>query len=620
MVEPYKAAEERNIFEIDNARNQYERQLPATFVSTAIFWRLFSPKNQILVGTRGSGKTAILKMLTLPYLINFDNEEAVDLVDRRAYIGIYVPITTLWLGPIKSRDWSSAEEKGREFLWHLSIAACQAFTKTVEAALTRYINDERRRLEATAAIVKRLSFLWFGNQDGSHTGSLKALRDRLGDLPLEKNLFEASQFLDPYGSTAAKYGGGARFYSPVLDALLYAINFVEEILTLEQDKVSWLICLDEVETLDEDCQAIINSFMRSDFGNRYFKIATLPYAHKTLRTNLDAPLQAGNDFEYLWIDDDPATHDNLARGAVASYSSYSFARELYNKRRQTAGGSYGRWSLDRLLGKNSILSPVEFIEKGQYSRERSAINAFDDLAPRHFNQKTAERALRLREASAVERPINNAFGDQLLRKTLGLLLLRDAVTRKRGSSKLEIYSGSEMLVRLADGNARTLIRLLNSILRPGGWSHSRSNPIVSRTQQHEAAVRFSRSIVERVRSEEEVGQSLHNLLMRIGNGIASDFLGGRIGTDFVGQVTFDPTLFARFRQEIVLGMQLGLLRVDMKPGTDFVLPTASGTFRLSYCLSPAFNLMPRRGRPGSFQSVVGSRTVEQPFFDFGALA
>lgn len=620
MAEVYKAAEERNIFEIDNARNQYERQLPATFVPTGIYWRLFSPKNQILVGTRGSGKTAILKMLTLPYLVNFDDDDARRLVAQKAYIGIYIPITTLWLGPIKSRSWSSAEEKGREFLWHLSIAACQALTKTIETALSKYVADEAQRLAATASITRKLAALWFSDDNSWAAGSLRVLRERLGELPLGKNLFEAAQFLDPYGNTAAKYAGGARFYSPVLDSFLYAINIVEEVLGLAADNVSWLICLDEVETLDIDCQAIINSFMRSDFGNRYFKIATLPYAHKTLRTNLDAPLQAGNDFEYVWIDDDPANHENLFRGIVGGYATYSFARELYNKRRHTAGGAYGRHSLDRLLGKNSILSPVDLIESGQYQRERSAISAFETLAQLHFNQKSAERAARLRLASTNDRPVNTAFGDQLLRKTLGFLLLREAVRTRRGNTRIEIYSGAEMLVRLADGNARTLIRLLNSILRQGAWTKNRTNPVVSRSQQHDAAVRFSRSIVERVRSEEDVGQSLHVLLSRIGNGLSSLFHSDRIGTDVIGQAVFDESQFGRFRSEIILGMQLGLLRVDLKPGADFTLPTNGGTLRLSYCLSPAFSLMPRRGRPGSFQSIVGSRVVEQPFFNFSAPA
>ncbi len=617
--------EQRNIFEIDNARNQYEQQLPATFVPTEIYWRLFSAKNQVLVGTRGSGKTAVLKMLSLSYLLNFEDDTAYEFIRRKSFLGIYIPVTTLWLGPIKSRHWANAEEKGREFLWHFSIAACQALTKTIEAALSAYISDAFNRLAAHAQIISKLAPMWFPGDAETPCASFQDLRERLGQLPLEKNLFESAQFLNPGDNQATKFWGGARFYSPVLDAFLHGVAAVQTALGLSDDKTSWLICLDEVETLDADCQAVINSFMRSDFGNRYFKIATLPYAHKTLRTNLDAPLQVGHDFEYVWMDDDPATHENTLRGAVGDYSSSTFARTLYNKRRSTAAGAYKRFNLDRLLGKNSILSPVELLQEfRRHKDETNVVHIFEDLAKNHFNEPTLRRALRLQRATAgsdnESKAINSEFGDQLLRKALGFLLLRDAMRTRRGSAKIDAYSGAEMLIRLADGNPRTMIRMLNSMLRNSGWETASGNPVISRSHQHETSTRFSKAVVERTRSEEEVGQALYRLLTRIGIGLRGMFHDGRIGSDLIGQVIFDSSQFEQFRLEIELGIQLGLLRVDIRPGADFVLPADGGTFRLSYCLSPAFGLMPRRGRPASLLNVIGSGPVEQPGFDFSAPA
>jgi hypothetical protein len=617
--------EQRNIFEVDNARNQYEQQLPATFVPTEIYWRLFSAKNQVLVGTRGSGKTAVLKMLSLPYLLNFEDDTAYEFIRRQSFLGIYIPVTTLWLGPIKSRLWANSEEKGREFLWHFSIAACQALTKTIEAALSAYIRDAPNRLAAHAQIISRLTLIWFPGDAATRCASFQDLRERLGQLPLEKNLFESSQFLNPQDNQAAKFLGGTRFYSPVLDAFLHGVAAVQTVLGLSDDKTSWLICLDEVETLDADCQAVINSFMRSDFGNRYFKIATLPYAHKTLRTNLDAPLQVGHDFEYVWMDDDPATHENALRGAVGDYTSSTFARMLYNKRRSTAAGAYSRYNLDRLLGKNSILSPVELLQDSRRHKDASTIvHTFEELAKDHFNELTLRRTLRLRRIAVASgddsAAINSEFGDQVLRKALGFLLLRDAIRARRGSTKIDVYSGAEMLIRLADGNPRTMIRLLNSMLRNSGWESTSANPVISRSHQHETSTRFSKAVVERTRSEEEVGQALYGLLTRIGSGLRGMFHNGRIGSDFVGQVIFDSSQFGQFRLEIELGIQLGLLRVDIRPGADFVLPTDGGTFRLSYCLSPAFSLVPRRGRPASLLNVIGSGPIEQPGFDFSAPA
>jgi hypothetical protein len=621
-VKSASAALEKNAFEIDNARNQYERQLPETFVPTAIYWRMFTEKNQILVGTRGSGKTAILKMLTLPYIVHFEDPDVRSMLRSRRFIGVYVPVSTLWLGPVKFRTWANSEEKSREFLWRFSIAACQALTRTVEGCLDTYLPSLNERLVALANIIKRLCHLWFPGQDANSISSLGDLRERLGELPLKKNLFDAAHAVNPYLGSS-EFDQGLCFYSPVLDSFIAATNIVQRVLGLEESSSSWLVCLDEVETLDPELQIIINTFMRSDFGNRYFKIATLPYAHRTLKTHLDSSLQTGHDFEYLWIDEDPASQENSLRGAVSAYSSWTFARALYNKRRLQSGGVYSKHSLDRLLGKDSLLSPISLLSEDAPGAEGAALATFRRLAEAHFNEPTLQRARSmtetLRHLSSKE-AAGSRFGDQMLRKTLGFLLLRDAYARKSGAEKLAAFSGAEMVVRLADGNARTLIRLINALLRNTGYAKNRSAPVIPRRYQHETLTRFSESVLSRTKSEEEFGPALYELINRIGSGLARMFHQGKVGSDLTGQVQFDVQQFARHRHAIELGVQLGLLRVDLRPGTDFSLPVDHGVFRLSYVLTPAFRLMPRRGRVSSLATVVGASQIEHPVFTFGSTA
>jgi len=67
----------------------------------------------------------------------------------------------------------------------------------------------------------------------------------------------------------------------------------------------WAICLDEIEFLDVIHHRILNTHLRSAAGKLCFKFTTMPYFHHTLETNAHAKLKHGDDFEYIYLDQDP---------------------------------------------------------------------------------------------------------------------------------------------------------------------------------------------------------------------------------------------------------------------------------------------------------------------------
>jgi len=67
------------------------RKIATTFLPTKSFWRLLSAKNHVILGARGSGKTAIARMLALPQLSRFKDSRAKRIVRSKAFIGVYVP-------------------------------------------------------------------------------------------------------------------------------------------------------------------------------------------------------------------------------------------------------------------------------------------------------------------------------------------------------------------------------------------------------------------------------------------------------------------------------------------------------------------------------------------------
>jgi ABC-type molybdenum transport system ATPase subunit/photorepair protein PhrA len=137
----------RNLFEVDNARYLTREDVVRTFVPTPSFWRLLSAKNHIVLGARGSGKTAILRMLSHDHLSKWDDERANELIEAKGFIGIYVPTKVGWVGSLQTKPWESGEEKEQLFRWRLNVSSCTALIAAIESCLQRYFKDEKRRIE-----------------------------------------------------------------------------------------------------------------------------------------------------------------------------------------------------------------------------------------------------------------------------------------------------------------------------------------------------------------------------------------------------------------------------------------------------------------------------------------
>ena len=101
-----------DLFEKENARDLTAEQLVSTFVPTDTYYKLLSGRNQIVLGSRGSGKTSIAKMLShyhLSLFVNYD-ETAKDIINNKKFIGIYVAMSTEWLGGVNNKKWQTESE------------------------------------------------------------------------------------------------------------------------------------------------------------------------------------------------------------------------------------------------------------------------------------------------------------------------------------------------------------------------------------------------------------------------------------------------------------------------------------------------------------------------------
>lgn len=562
-----------NPFENDNARNSTPEDLPYQFVWTTDFARLISPKNHVLIGARGSGKTAIIKMLSHEYLSRLNHESALKLVRDKSFIGTYVPMRLSWVGGLKNKPWLT--EKGREnhFQWRLNVACCSAFISTIESCLRSYVTGKVESIVAERDLCLQLSAAWFPDTPAE---SIDTLRQNLAEVEYRKLLDEEKLRVNE-GVEFSKLG--VEFDIGLFEPLKRAIAILKNRIKFPQSAI-WAVCLDEAEYLSVEYQRILNSHLRTFADGLVFKITTMPYKHYTLDTNTAVPLVRGDDFDYIYLDS-----MEVSKRTLSEYESLrKFSTELFERRLKGSRWEKSGVTLEMLLGTSYILSEKSVPQ-----------DVLIELIAKHSNEKTLERAKYLLGTSK--------FDDEIGRKLKGALLLRDASAQIKGNSSSTIYSGVEMVIRCSDGNPRRFISLLNSMYL-AGTDETGFKPVPPSVQDR-ILRHFSTTEFRRIISEPNHGNDIHNFLLKIGKFFKDALHFKPLSSDLI--LSFRYNMNDDSTWDVVSeAVGVGLIRPLVEKSDFDELPVREGTFRLSYMLSPYFSLLPRRGRAISLSTVLNS--------------
>lgn len=592
-AEPIPGFRKKNLFEIENARALSVEELASTFVPTQAFWRLLSTKHQIVLGSRGSGKTALARMLSHDHLRHLEHEFARDAVERRAYIGIYVPARLDWVGSLRSKPWQTLEEKEFYFQWRLNLASCRALLDALRSCLQCYMRGPGQRLRAERDLAHLLQGAW----DLPESRELTQLDDVAASLRRLVDQRERDIIYRRITGRSRETGAGLEFDRDLFVPLRSGLLCAKEMFSLP-DNTSWLLCIDEAESLDIDHHRILNSHLRTHSGDLFFKIATVPYQHYTLTTNLTVPLDVGHDFEYVYIDPDPillsiSQDEGRRRGSQDKRARIGtlFARTLFNKRVEASGGQVAQVSVNRLLGPSPLLDE----KPGEWGPRSD----FEGLLEKHVSQETLQRASKMRGD-------RRRFQSEIARKLKGALLLREAVASQKGRAELDVYSGATMAIRCGDANPRRLVRLFNSFLLEAQWyatAEGLTPRKITPKAQNRVLTKFSSSHLDRVQSEEDIGRELFEFLRMVGRYMYHCFHEQPLSTDQVSSLRLEQSASPSDWVLVKRAVGLGLLYPNVGPNNPDELPEGQGTFHLAYVLAPRFRLLPRRGKARNVNTI-----------------
>ncbi|WP_417655492.1 hypothetical protein [Pseudoalteromonas atlantica] len=552
-----------SIFEHSNARYYTSYQLANEFVWTHSFERLISNKNHIVLGSRGSGKTALIKMLSHEYLSKLENEKAKEIIENNTFIATYIPLKVEWVNSIKS----FSSDDSSLFKWCLNLSSCSRFIDTVRSIINCNVKNKIDRIIQEEKISRAISDVWLSES----LDNLSQISQELEKIEYKKNIYFNKIKLGITPSEA-ELEIGINFTADLFKPIHMAINIVKNTLNIGELS-TWCVCIDEAEFLSLEHHKILNTYMRS-YSDIVFKITTMPYRHYTLETTVGTPINIGHDFEYIYVDklglNNRTQQENQPRFE-------EFAEKLFQSRIKGTKLERSGLTLKSILGKSELLDTSTGTDLG---------STFIKSMEKHCDSKTIARANTLISTN------ENLYQDSIVRKLRGMLLLKEAYDSYKGNAAPAIYSGSSLIIRCSDGNPRRLLRLFNYLFSDKLQGDTVVDSI-SDKEQGKRLKEFSYSELNGLNLEID-GKESFELFMRIGRFLKDKLHTDKVGTSSYNSFSYD--VHDKNWKHIEKAVDLGLIYPDFRGIDDHdKMPNRNGKFSLAFCLAPYFFLMPRKG-------------------------
>ncbi len=528
-----------NPFTYSQARDYPRTKVSREFVPTSKYWNRFNVSNEILVGTRGSGKTILLRSLTYSslrllakgeYQSQYKQNRDKDGID---YIGFYVPLRLRVLREIG--ETGDDEEERRRFSFLFNCVCAGSILEEVRAILRDKQAEEVERLVVERKILNGLKVAW-SLSDNDSIASLGELQGRI------------DRVYDNIRNNWEPVENGRAFDTPLLEPIISILPILEGLLCIDKDRTAWLACFDEAEYLSPNLQRVFNTVMRSESRGLAVKIATLPFHYKEFRTEVEGEFVQpdGDDFrfesiDYAWDENDfIEITDNLVRTRLLETRLFEDV-------------SVDR-SLEEFIGENT---------------NKDLISIYKHVFKIEDNKEITEGLIQeLNDQSKGDKL--KKYSEGQIKKLKPVFLLRELYKMSReGNTKVPWLSGPFLSRRVSGGNVRRFIQICDKLFEKSRVAFLRQN------QQHEAVYEFSERHVARAKSVYSEGFLLDRMILLIASYISRK-MHGRTIMDVGIEFSFSDKLLAN--EKIIKALQMGVAYSYFTcPEPDLFYGITSGT-------------------------------------------
>lgn len=554
-----------NPFHESQGRAGIDRNILAEFFPTSGFWSLFNNQHEILLGTRGSGKTFLLRMMSYTLLRDFTHEEAQKIVNAKSFIAFYVPLHLEFLAALAGRNCGD-EEKLEYFQFAFNCAAAKALLTEVKTLLVDCYSEGRRRLIAEESIIALCTEVWFGRQ----IRSVATLTDLQWEL--EKH----------YAVTAFWKNGAVAetplLARPILTPIASVLSRLSEKLGLNPEATTWVATIDEAEFLNPAFVRSLNTFLRSEKRPLVAKIATLPFKHSTRETLLPGISiePNGNDFNYRVVDLPWESSD--FRGLTDHISAFRL-RKCGLPQDLTVESFLGTVGNDDLI--DYFRAELGEEEASEPKLLQSIIDSLSPTRRRNYERISSD-------PDKVDRPYLHRFAPVYFTRRMRL-------ENSRGARTAAWFAGGNTIRRIADGNPRRFIQLMNHLVEK-----ARSQELTPRNQ-HRIITAFCRRYSDDVEGYPDCGPLLKEIVETVGQ-LLSERVHGHYMIDSGCSFAIEDRLLMvdAFRKTIEFAIGYSIVIADLET-TEGRL-TADSDLRLSYIFAVTYWLPMRKGDPPTLRS------------------
>lgn len=463
----------QNPFYDSQARNFSDEKVLNEFCPISSFWDLFNEQHEIILGTRGSGKTFLLKMMRFSMLKKLDVEDAKTLVRDKKFFAFYVPMHLEFVTSVAPQS-INREQRIEAFQIAFNFILAQSMLQELRI-LVDDINNQVDKITKTAKLCYEISKMWFTNDE--------AVFDF---FTLEQKINSLFYNFDPLSNEYSNIP--IIFRKQICSPLVASKDIITSVLKISTNP-TWLVCIDEAEFLDQSLQECINNVFRSDSNRIALKVATLPYAHTTLRTfSPDVTVSAGNDFIYHVIDMeyDGADFINLTNRLCSHRINSRIDPDL------------NIFTLEDFLGTvgNDDLIDYYRLEVGAEESDRSII---EDKIVQSFSSARMRGSLKYKNK---RKTIYDKYAPIFFTREMFRL-------SKQGNRKPGWYAGAKTVRKLSQGNPRAFLQIMNEI-----FEEAKKHPLMPKTQ-HQVLLEYSNGFCLATKGLNEVGPVISNNLEQI---------------------------------------------------------------------------------------------------------
>lgn len=488
-----KGFEGQNPFSDSQSRNFSDNKTLNEFCPISSFWSLFNDQHEILLGSRGSGKTFLLKMMRYSMLKKIDDPRAKALVDEKKYMAVYVPMHLEYVVPFNN-SLLDENEKIRLFQVAFNCLLAQSLLCEIESLVEEY-DDIIEQIQKKIKFVSEIEEVWFGDRTGitdffDITKKIQLIYYSIdwnkGNVDSIPNIFK--------GAICTPLISIQKIISSVF-------NFLEE--------PTWIVCVDEAEFLNETLQKCINNVFRSDSNRIALKVATLPFSHKTLNTMVPGvDVSDGNDFSFRVVDMDYESTDFIAvTNSLCKKRLYNgFSRDEYCESLEDFIG---------IVGKDDLVDYYR-LEVGEAKAnsieiENSIIDSFSDKRKNNSQNYKNRRK-------------------EIYDKFAPIFYLREMKKlSETGHNKPGWYAGAKVIRKVSQGNPRLFVQLMCVL-----FEKARKTELIPK-RQHEVIFEFSKDLCDATKALENNGPIAYKKLMTIADRLSNKIHSGYLVT---GGITF----------------------------------------------------------------------------------